>query len=132
MVALMKRILLVDDNPDILSALAELLDSEGYEVCKALNGEIAMAELAASGGRPFYAMVLDNFMPGITGEELVRRICSPAFPLKELPPVVVITTNPRSINLAGISARVALLPKPLGVDELLEMLDSFAKASPAE
>ncbi|RZA00543.1 MAG: response regulator, partial [Proteobacteria bacterium] len=37
-----KRVLVVEDNPDILDSVAEILEGEGFEVSKASNGAIAL------------------------------------------------------------------------------------------
>ena len=121
----MKRILVVDDNSDILTALTELLESEGYLVVPCRSGEEAVTSLSASADTPFHCVVLDNFMPGITGQEMIGLMDAPDFPLKNVPPVVMSTTNPRSINLTGVKLKVVMLQKPLGIDQLLEVIESF-------
>lgn len=66
----MKRILLVDDDPDILESLQMLLE-ETYEIEVALDGERALAEILS--GR-FDAVVLDLMMPVLDGAGLVREL----------------------------------------------------------
>jgi DNA-binding response OmpR family regulator len=65
------KVLLVDDEPNILVALEFLVQKEGYQVFKAENGEQALHLMAAE--RPHIA-VLDVMMPGMDGFELARRI----------------------------------------------------------
>ena len=124
----MKRILVVDDNADILTALTELLESEGYLVVPCRSGEDAVTALSGSADDPFHCVVLDNFMPGITGQEMINLIDAPEFPLGVVPPGVMSTTNPRSINLSGVKLKVVMLQKPLGIDKLLEVIESFPSA----
>ena len=65
------RVLLVDDNADHLSALAELLEGE-YEVHVAPNGAEALA--ICEEHSPFALVLSDQEMPGMTGVELLARI----------------------------------------------------------
>ena len=67
----MKRILLVDDEEELLSALSERLALRGFEVGFALDGEQALARLEACG---FDLAVLDVKMPGLGGLDLMRRM----------------------------------------------------------
>ena len=72
-----KRILLVDDEPNILIALEFLLHQEGYIVQKAFNGLEAMDKLHSFNPG---LVVLDVMMPGIDGFEVAKRIRnSPGF-----------------------------------------------------
>ena len=68
-----KRILLVDDNPEDLRSLAEglrILDN-GWRVDTANSGLIALQKICA---HPFDVVVADFNMPGMTGEELLKTI----------------------------------------------------------
>lgn len=64
-------ILIVDDSPEILESTRRLLQKEGHEVHTATNGKEALEFLAE---QRVHVMVVDYFMPAMTGEELVRRI----------------------------------------------------------
>jgi len=71
------KVLLVDDEPNILIAIAFLLKKEGYQVVKAQDGEQALAAMQQH--QPEVA-VLDVMMPGMDGFELAKRIRSnPAY-----------------------------------------------------
>lgn len=65
------NILVVDDNPDNLSALEQILTADGYKVRTATNGEIA---LKVAGARPPDLILLDIIMPGMDGFEVCRRL----------------------------------------------------------
>jgi len=67
----MIRVLVVDDEPQIGSALRRLLRREGYEVETALTGEEALGKLHSFAAD----VVLSDFrMPGMTGAELLARV----------------------------------------------------------
>lgn len=67
----MANILVVDDEPDVLEALARALRLAGYTVSRAANSAEAL-ELAKE--RAFDLVVLDYIMPSMTGIELLNAI----------------------------------------------------------
>lgn len=68
----MANLLLVDDEPDILSGIAEIMEMHGYTVQTARNGLEALS-LLDSGYKP-HLIVLDLMMPVMDGETLFRRL----------------------------------------------------------
>ncbi|MEM6965541.1 MAG: response regulator, partial [Bacteroidota bacterium] len=64
-----KKVLLVDDEPGILTALEYLMETNGFEVEKATNGQMALEKV-----EDFHPeiVVLDVMMPGIDGFEVAR------------------------------------------------------------
>jgi two-component system alkaline phosphatase synthesis response regulator PhoP len=69
--ALVQKVLLVDDEADILELLRYNLEREGYAVQTALNGRDALK--AAKSGRPDL-IVLDIMMPGMDGVEVCTQL----------------------------------------------------------
>src|SRR5512140_1206380 len=69
---LVRRVLVVDDEESIRTALSRFLRARGYEVVTAENGDEALA--AVLSGEKFTLMLCDVRMPGITGVALVPRI----------------------------------------------------------
>jgi DNA-binding response OmpR family regulator len=65
------KILVVDDEPNIVIALEYLLQREGYQVQKAYNGQQAL-DLLESWTPDI--VVLDVMMPGMNGFEVARRL----------------------------------------------------------
>ncbi len=65
------RLLLVDDDEALLAATGALLRTEGYEVRCCLDGASALRALETA---PVDVVVLDYFMPGMTGEQFVERL----------------------------------------------------------
>ena len=71
-----QRILVVDDEPSIVDAVATALRYEGYEVLEAFNGRQAL-ELVASGEPDL--VVLDRMLPDLEGVEVGRRLRARGF-----------------------------------------------------
>ena len=65
------RILIVEDEPDLLASLAQALREEGYAVDTADNGEDGLFNAE---GTNYDAVVLDVMLPGIDGWEILRRL----------------------------------------------------------
>src|SRR3990170_4581650 len=64
-------VLLVDDNPEYLAVTGRLLQEEGHQLLSAANGADALSVLRE---RPVDLLLLDYFMPGMTGEEVVTQL----------------------------------------------------------
>jgi two-component system, cell cycle response regulator len=64
-------ILVIDDSPDILDSSRHLLEAEGHRVLTATNGPEGLAVL---GQNTVQLILCDYFMPGMTGEEVVRKV----------------------------------------------------------
>ncbi|MES2919665.1 MAG: ATPase, T2SS/T4P/T4SS family [Pseudomonadota bacterium] len=66
------RVLLVDDDPNVLAALRRVFRWENYELLLAHHGEEALRLLEA--GPPVHLVISDYMMPGMTGSDLLGRI----------------------------------------------------------
>lgn len=77
------KILIVDDNPDVLLLLQRWLGAVGYETLHATNASEALAILEKS---PMDMVILDVMMPGISGYDVLRLIKDK---FESPPPVVV-------------------------------------------
>jgi CheY-like chemotaxis protein len=111
-----KRVLLVDDDPDIRESLAELLEYEGYAVVRAANGAQALARLRQP---PLPCVILlDLMMPVMDGFEF-REVQKRTPELADIP-VVVITAGGR-VDRASIDVEECLA-KPLQMPRLLAAL----------
>ena len=82
------KVLIVDDEPNIVLALEFLLEREGYQVKKAYDGQQALETLGT-----FIPdiIVLDVMMPGIDGFETAKRIRNN--PALELTKIVFLTAK---------------------------------------
>src|SRR6186713_2788286 len=93
------KVLVVDDTPQNVKLLADLLGLKGYAVATASNGEEALAKVAAD---PPDLVLLDVMMPGMSGYEVCRRLR--ADPVTALLPVVLVTSlDPQQERVNGIA-----------------------------
>ncbi len=123
----MSRILVVDDEPQILRALGTNLKARGYEVDLAPTGEVALT-LAARKHPDL--VVLDLGLPGIDGVEVIRG-------LRGWTKVPIVVLSVRDAERAKVEALDAgaddYVTKPFGMDELLaRMRAALRRAAPAE
>jgi two-component system, chemotaxis family, CheB/CheR fusion protein len=112
-----KRILLVEDAPDIREAFRLLLRSEGAEVVAAATGREALA--SAEKG-PFNVVLTDLGLPDIPGEVLIRQVLAASSPR----PRVVVVTGFGEPNLSRARAAGAdvVFTKPIEWAVLLRAL----------
>jgi len=78
------RVLLVDDDPNVLDSLADSLSGEGHEVTPALGGAAGLAAFSAqSGTTPFDVIITDLGMPHVDGRQVASSIhaISPGTPI---------------------------------------------------
>ena len=66
-----KRVLIVDDEPDLLKSLSFRMRKSGYEVIEAASGEEALDR--ASSGKPD-VIILDWRLPGMPGTEVYKKL----------------------------------------------------------
>src|SRR3954469_5953588 len=112
------RILIVDDEVNARTALAELLRDEGYDVETAADAFKALGKYESFAP---HVVVTDLKMPGMDGIELVKKIRS-----DEEPAAVVVMTAFGAVQTAVDAMRAGAadyLTKPLNFDELLVVLD---------
>ncbi len=121
------RILLVDDVPDLLAVMSEVLRTTGFTVVPARSGEAAAALLRQD--LELDIIVTDFAMPGIDGGALVRQ----ARQLRPGLPAIIVTGYAEADGLATVPSDVVVLRKPIGADDLArcirDVLDATADAA---
>ncbi len=118
------RILIADDSPSVLDAIAAILDSSGYVVFAAQDGLEAWE--AISRVKP-NMVVLDIEMPGLDGCEVCRRIKS--FPETRDIPVLLVSGCGRTADLAQSAGADGFLNKPFQLTDLLGQVGALLARS---
>ncbi len=107
------RLLIVEDEPDLLSSLAEALREEGYAVDEASDGEEGLAKAIRW---DYDAIVLDVMLPGIDGLTVLERLR-----MRKKTPVLMLTARHRTPDrVRGLDTGADdYLAKPCELPELL-------------
>ncbi len=123
----MTRVLLVDDEPQLLRALRINLRARQYEVDTAPDGTAA---LAAAGRRPPDLVILDLGLPDLDGVEVVRGLRG----WTSVPIIVLSARETQADKVAALDAGADdYVTKPFGMDELLaRMRAALRRAAPAD
>lgn len=112
-----KRVLVIDDNPDMRRTMQMLLESEGFAVSLAADGEEALRLQRAV---PADVVITDIFMPGKEGIETIYELRK-QFPQTK---IIVISGGSRAkgdyFGVARELGAVKTFKKPFAPDELLE------------
>jgi len=109
-----KRILVVDDEPDILEFLQVILEEEGYAVVTSDKGEFL--EQLHNGGLP-HLILLDVLLSGKDGREIVKYLKNQQ-ETKHIP-VIMISAHPSAEETARQAGADDFLAKPFNIDALL-------------
>jgi len=122
------KILVVDDDPDILDAVAMILESQGYKVVTARDGAEGLATLKAE--QPDL-MILDLLMPKMDGFAVCKELQDPKWSEYKNIPILVLTSvredaSRRRYELeTGVELDVDdYLEKPMSPDVLLERVST--------
>lgn len=107
-------VLVVDDEPGIVTALAMLLSGEGYDVRTAADGNAALAEV---GRKSVDLIISDITMPVLNGRALIERLRQRG----DKTPVILMSAADRVQPIQGIH----FLPKPFDVDHLLDLVEQI-------
>jgi CheY-like chemotaxis protein len=122
-------VLVVDDDPDILEALSEILEAEGFEIRRARNGKEALEKLEPN---PPQLILLDLMMPVMDGWEFAQRMRQK--PSVATIPIIVLSADRNVGSKATDIGAVGHLAKPFELNDLLDMVRrslSQAQASTA-
>lgn len=108
-----QRVLVVDDDSQMLKAVSNALTARGYDVLTAATGELALS-LAAD--EELDLILLDLGLPGIEGREVIERLRT----WTELPVIVISVQESQEDKVAALDAGADdFVTKPFGMKELL-------------
>jgi two-component system response regulator MprA len=121
------RILVVDDEPAVQSALYRALTLESYAVARAADGQQALERL---GSDPYEAVILDVAMPRLDGLEVCRRLRAGG----DRTPVLMLTARGEiDDRVAGLDAGADdYLVKPFALRELLARIRALLRRAGEE
>ena len=112
-------ILVVDDDPEIVRAIAILLEKEGYQVLKAYNGMEALEQAVNPALR---LIIIDVMMPRLDGLSAVMKIREK----RNLPIIVLSAKSEDSDKVLGLSMGADdYVTKPFSVSELMARVDAI-------
>jgi PAS domain S-box-containing protein len=112
------RVLVVDDEPATVDMVSDLLESRGFEVLRALQGEDGLRR--ARSDRP-NAIVLDLLMPGMSGFEVVQRLRED--PRTRTIPILIFSVKDLTRQeKAELEGKVQRIVSKSGVEDLLHSL----------
>ncbi len=118
------RILVVDDEPQILRALTTTLRGAGYDVQQAATGHDALAAVAV---HPPDAVVLDLILPDLSGIEVCREIRRAS----DVPVIVLSAVGEERTKVDALDAGADdYVTKPFGVEELEARLRAVLRRVP--
>lgn len=115
----MKKILVVDDDPDIVEAVQLVLATDGYQACAITDGEETYMKVKACSPD---LIILDVLLSGTDGRSICRQLKQDT--ATENIPIIMISAHPSakdSITQCGADSFVA---KPFSVNELLGKVKS--------
>ena len=124
------KILLVEDEPDLLNTLSFNFESEGYKVAKALNGKEAMKFLEDDDS--ISLVILDLMLPDMSGLDLCRHIRA-TDNLKDILVIMVTAKGEEVDRVVGFEVGADdYVVKPYSVRELLLRVGGILKRSSKE
>jgi PleD family two-component response regulator len=118
------RILLADDEPDLLMLMKETLERQGFDVKTAEDGEIALSSIRAD---PPDIAVLDLNMPSLDGFGVVQKLREdPVF--ENLPVIILSASGSRDNKVKGLNLGVDdFITKSVDIQELLARIRMILK-----
>ncbi|HOW34931.1 MAG TPA: response regulator [Candidatus Omnitrophota bacterium] len=119
-----KKILVIDDEPDLISVLQGRLESEGYKVVAASDGEEGLKKLATENPD---LIILDLMLPGIGGYEFCAKVKADEKFMHI--PVLMLTARAGDVDKAmGFKCGAdGYLTKPFSGEALLEEISELLR-----
>jgi CheY-like chemotaxis protein len=115
-----KKLLVVDDDKDILHFIQLIFEDEGYQVQTSTKGQYL--EQLHNGGLP-NLILLDVFLSGKDGRDIVKHLKSQ--PETKHIPVIMSSAHPRAEPTARAAGADDFIAKPFDIDDLLAMVAKY-------
>ncbi len=122
-----RRVLVVEDNPDLAYGLRNSLEIAGYEVAVASDGPAGLAQARSWGAQ---VVVLDLMLPGMDGYRVLRTLREEGH---EMPVLILTARGEEADKVLGFRLGADdYVTKPFGVLELLARIEALLRrAAPA-
>jgi len=125
------KILIIDDDPDILEALTMILGAKGYQVVTAKNGVEGLASLKTE--KPDL-MILDLLMPKMDGFAVCKELQDPRWAKYRDMPILILTSVREEASRRRYELETGLeldvddyVEKPISPEVLLERVENLLK-----
>jgi DNA-binding response OmpR family regulator len=125
------KILVVDDDPDILEAISLILESQGYNVVTARDGVEGLANLKAENPD---LLILDLLMPKVDGFAVCKELQDPRWAKYKDIPILILTSVREEASRRRYELETGLeldvddyVEKPVSPDTLLERVGRLIK-----
>ena len=109
------RVLVVDDDSEILAAVTRMLERKGYAVLRANSADHALDIVRNAG--PVDVVVSDIRMPGMQGTQLIREV-------SQLSRQTVSVLMTGAAELLDVPPGVSVLKKPFSMQELISAIQA--------
>lgn len=126
-----KKILVVDDDPDILDATTMILESQGYQVVTARDGIEGLAVLKAENPD---LMILDLMMPKMDGFGVCKELQDPRWSKHKSTPILILTSVREEASRRRYELETGLeldvddyIEKPMSPDLLISRVNNLIK-----
>ncbi len=116
----MKKILLIDDDPDIITVLQVLLKKKGYEVATASREQEAYQQVAVF--KP-HLIVLDVLLSGVDGRAICKKLKNS--PASKHIPIIMFSAHPSAQKNMEDFGADDFIPKPFESSKILERIEAL-------
>jgi len=122
-----KRILIVDDDPEINQTLKKRLEYNGFSCPSAASVEMALQKIEKG---DFDLVVLDLGFPGVDGTAFLKNVEQHLSPKQKIPPILVLScyNDKEVVEHVLQSGAVAFMAKPYDSAELLSTIRCLTQA----
>lgn len=122
----MKKILIVEDEPNMVNGLKDNLEFEGYEIDTAFDGKIGMQKILAG---KYDLVLLDIMLPEISGLDICRNARNKGVKT----PIILLTAKGEEIDkVLGLELGADdYITKPFSLRELLARIKAILRRSPS-
>jgi len=111
------RVLLIDDEEELVSTLVERMAYRDIEAAYATNGEDALAKMRE---KPFDIVILDLKLPGMSGTDVLLTI-NHEWP--EVPVLMITGHGSGEVNIPPTATIADCLTKPIGLEDLIGRME---------